>query len=80
MSKRSYVQKQNAVLRLKYVFSVSKRTTDTLYPDGQPASFAYSLQILNLKSVELSSELNGERVNDAKLFIQYGRKNQPPSV
>ena len=30
-----------------------------LYPSGQPASFSCSLQILDEKCVEFSSELNG---------------------
>ena len=44
----------------------TKRTSDTLYPDRQPANF---IIFLELKCVELSSELNGERVNDAKLIV-----------
>ena len=36
-----------------------KSIKDTLYPSGQPASFSCSVQILDEKCVEFSSELNG---------------------
>ena len=43
---------------LVYSFRV-KSIEDALYLSGQPASFSCSLQILDEKYVEFSSELNG---------------------
>ena len=54
--------KEKAAFSFKYLLVYSLRVKsvfDTLYLSGQPASFSCSLQILNEKCVEFSSELNG---------------------
>ena len=54
--------KEKAAFSFKYLlvyFFRVKSVKDTLYPSRQPASFSCSLQILDEKCAEFSSELNG---------------------
>ena len=54
--------KEKAAFSFKYLLIYSfrvKSIKDALYPSGQPASLPCSLQILDEKCVEFSSELNG---------------------
>ena len=54
--------KEKAAFSFKYLLVYSFRVgsiKDALYPSGRPASFSCSLQILDEKCVEFSSELNG---------------------
>ena len=54
--------KEKAAFSFKYLLVYSfrvKSIEDALYPSGQPTSFSCSLQILDEKCVEFSSELNG---------------------
>ena len=54
--------KEKAAFSFKYLLVYSfrvKSVKDPLYPSGQPTSFSCSLQILDEKCIEFSSELNG---------------------
>ena len=51
--------KEKAAFSFKYLLVYSFRVKSALYLSGQPTSFSCSLQILDEKCVEFSSELNG---------------------
>ena len=59
--RRKLDAKEKAAFSFKYLLVYSfrvKSIEDTLYPSGLPASFLCSLQNLDEKCVEFSSELN----------------------
>ena len=70
--------KGKAAFSFKYLLVYSfrvKSIKDALYPSGWPASFSCSLQILDEKCVEFSSELNGTLLR----FLQWILKELEPT-